>query len=196
MIITKTEKQLYSFLKFAFDTMGKSNISSDKFLMGDEGVLYFSTYYVKGCIQITMMKNGQEVAYGSFGKMFYTLKMLDDKSFELKEDASLVEPPNVDDVRTDMINLFRGHTLVRKLEKIRTTMISTITNDTGILVPDRYLPFIKKMDDGNLYIKNNLLLLETNDLDDKTSLNVVMKLVLDCTHDQPGGFNDAETRLR
>ena len=196
MIITKTEKQLYSFLKFAFDTMGKSNISSDKFLMGDEGVLYFSTYYVKGCIQITMMKNGKEVAYGSFGKDFYTLKMLDDKSFELKESTSIVEPSKVDEVRTNMIQLFERFSYVRKLEKIRTTMISTISKDTGILVPDRYLPFIKKMDDGNLYNKNDLLLLETNELDEKTSLNVVMKLVLDCTHDQPGGFNDAETRLR
>lgn len=198
MIVKKEDKQLYNFLKDAFNIMGRSN--SDKFLLGEEGTLYFSTFYIKGSITIKMLdeKNGkmEEVNKNSFGKSFYTLKMCDDKSFELKEDLLFENAEQNIDVRKNTAELFKGHEYVRTLEDIRTTLISTITNDTGVYVPDRFLGLISKMGDCDVYVKDKKIMCAKEKNIEKEKLLVKTCLLFVCDHDQPGGFNDAEIRMQ
>lgn len=198
MIVKKEDKQLYDFLKDAFNIMGRSN--SEKYLLGDKGTLYFSTFYIKGSISIKMLaeKNGkmEEVDKNSFGTSFYTLKMRDDKSFELKEDSTIVKEEEHASVKVNTAELFKGHEYVRKLENIRTTLISTITNDTGVFVPDRFLGLISKMGECDVYVKDNKIMCMKEKNIEKEKLSVKTCLLFVCDHDQPGGFNDAETRMQ
>lgn len=199
MIITKEEKHLYAFLKEAFNIMGRS--TSQKYLLGENGTLYFSTFYIKGSINIRMLKekNGkmEEVDKNSFGNNFYSLKMLDDKSFELKEDLpKLFEDETAEDLRAITTTLFQNHTYVRELEDTRTTLLSTITKTTDIYVPDRFLGLIEKMGECELYVQNNMLLLKKEKNVEKEKITVKTSMLFVCQHDQPGGFNDVETRMQ
>ena len=198
LIVTKEDKHLYKFLKDAFSIMGSS--TSQKYLLGEEGALHFSTFFIKGRIEIKMLaeKNGkmEEVDKNSFKNHFYTLKMRDDKSFELKENDTIFNVEEAIEIRAKEEKLYKGYEFVRNLEEIRTTVLGTLYKETDIFVPDRYLGLIKKMGNCEVYAKDNDIMCVKEQTDDKERLIIKTYLLFICEHDQPGGFNDAESRMQ
>ena len=198
MIITKDEKQLYSFLKDAFNVMGRSR--SKKFLLGDGGALYFNTFYVKGKITLKRRKNVKgklvDTNVSDFGQSFYTLKMLDDKSFELKEDKNMsdsTEEHNSEEgreLRVETLNYFEDNTFSTSVGEDLSTLLSTITRHTHVLIPDRYLGLISKMGGCDVYVKARNIMVEKETFVEKEEITVKKSLVFICDYDQEDEENE------
>lgn len=189
MIVTKNDKHLYAFLKDAFNVMGRS--TSNKFLMGNDGTLYFNTFYIKGRITVNkfVSKKGvlEEKPRYSFGNAFYTLKMLDDKSFEVKEGLQIAKSDEEsEELKTQLIEDFEKLWSICSLDKESLTVIATITQSANFLVPDRYAGLISKLGDCNVYKKDKSIVCVKRESIDKENMTVETSLKFVCDYDQPG----------
>lgn len=189
MIVTKNDKHLYAFLKDAFNVMGRS--TSNKFLMGDNGTLYFNTFYIKGKITVNryVSKKGalEEEPLYSFDQHFYTLKMLDDKSFELKEGLQVAKTGDEsEELRKQLINEFENLWNICTLDKDSSTVIATLTQYSNFLIPDRYVGLISKLGDCSVYKKDKSIVCTKRESVDKENVTVETSLLFVCDYDQPG----------
>lgn len=189
MIVTKNDKHLYAFLKDAFNVMGRS--TSNKFLMSDGGTLYFNTFYIKGKITITKLisKKGalEEEPFYKFGTSFYTLKMLDDKSFELKEGFQVAKTDDEkEEIKKQLIDSFDKLWSICGLEKQSSTIIATLTEYANFLIPDRYVGLISKLGDCNVYKKDKSIVCTKKEYIEKENMNIETSLLFVCDYDQPG----------
>lgn len=173
MKITKEEVHLYKFLKTAFDIQKSAN---QKYIIGNYGFLYFYTpfrcgkFYQKSEDRIAMEYNFNDYAS-------YTLSLLPDGDFELRENDYLSKDQMIDYMGT-INDCIDNASFIYDFDKDDECQLAKMTSLTDLMLCDSDIKYFNRFKDTKVFTTLKTRIVADSDIVED-DLNIHVTLIFD-----------------